>query len=217
MNNHEKDQRQLICLYLDPLIEQPYDFLIALLNQNCMSHPRPSTSDLLPLLAVAFPRTFFADPKQVQPLKINIHHDLKALRQAHALPAELEPLPLKRLLRWYTRQTCYLQALARGAGRIDLTGAVVDTDFPPHIRQQAQQEVERRRPRPAARGESRSPGAAALLLTLAAAFPQTFFPEPAQVQPLKAFLYRDLLRLAEAGALPSRPRPNSAQSLPALV
>ena len=81
---------------------------------------------------------------------------------------------IKRLLRWYTRQTCYLQALARGAGRIDLTGAVVDTDLPPHIRQQAQQEVERWRPHQAVRGESRSLGAAALLLTLAAAFPQTY-------------------------------------------
>jgi len=41
-----------------------------------MSHPRPPASELLPLLAEAFPQTFFADPKQVQPLKINIHQDL---------------------------------------------------------------------------------------------------------------------------------------------
>ena len=44
--------------------------------------------------------------------------------------------------------------------------------------------------------------AAAVLSRLAAAFPQTFFTEPEQVQPLKAFLYRDLLRLAKAGVLP---------------
>jgi hypothetical protein len=95
-----------------------------------------------------------------------------------------------------------LQALARGEGRIDLTGAVVATDIPLPIRHQAQQEVERRRLHPAARGESQSAGAAALLPLLAAAFPRTFFPEPAQVQPLKTFLYRDLLQLAKAGALP---------------
>ena len=46
-----------------------------------MSNPRPPASELLPLLAAAFPHTFFADPKQVQPLKINIHHDLEALHQ----------------------------------------------------------------------------------------------------------------------------------------
>jgi sRNA-binding protein len=133
---------------------------------------------------------------------VNIHQDLEALLQANALPAALDRLQLQRLLRWYTRQTGYLQALARGEGRIDLTGVVVDTDILLPIRHQAQQEVERRRPRPTAHGESRSVGAAALLPTLAAAFPHTFFPEPAQVQPLKVFLYRDLLRLARAGALP---------------
>jgi sRNA-binding protein len=167
-----------------------------------MSHPRQPASELLPLLIAAFPRTFFAEPKQVRPLKVNIHRDLEALLQANALPAALDRLQLQRLLRWYTRQTSYLQALARGEGRIDLTGAVVATDIPPPIRHQAHQAVECRRSRPAARGEFRSASAVALLPTLAAAFPQTFFPEPAQVQPLKVFLYRDLLQLAKAGALP---------------
>ena len=45
-----------------------------------MNGPLPLASDLLPIMAAAFPYTFFTDPKQVQPLKINIHHDLKALR-----------------------------------------------------------------------------------------------------------------------------------------
>ncbi len=95
-----------------------------------MSNPRPPASELLPLLAAAFPHTFFADPKQVQPLKINIHHDLDDLRKAQALPAEIGLLPLRRFLHWYTQRTCYRKALARGLGRVDLIGAVVDTDIP---------------------------------------------------------------------------------------
>jgi sRNA-binding protein len=172
-----------------------------------MSNPRPPASDLLPLLAEAFPQTFFADPKPVRPLKINIHHDLKALRQAHVLPAELDPGQIKRLLRWYTRQTCYLQALARGEGRIDLTGAVVDRDIPEPIREQARQEIVRRqhqRARTEGTGKAATANqpSAAPLSRLVAAFPQTFFLDPKPVRPLKVFLYRDLLRLAKAGALP---------------
>ena len=173
-----------------------------------MSNPRPPASELLPLLAAAFPHTFFADPKQVQPLKINIHHDLEALHQANALVVEADPRQWRGFLRWYTRRTCYLKALARGEGRIDLTGAVVDRDIPEPIREQARQEVTRRRepraPRTGDTGQAATarPPSAALLSCLAAAFPQTFFADPKQVQPLKAFLYRDLLRLAKAGALP---------------
>src|SRR5512144_724945 len=65
---------------------------------------RPA-SELLPLLAAAFPQTFFTDTKQVRPLKINIHHDLYARFQAHALPAELNPGGIKRFLHWYTKRT----------------------------------------------------------------------------------------------------------------
>ena len=174
-----------------------------------MSNPRPPASELLPLLAEAFPQTFFADPKQVQPLKINIHHDLEALHQTNALVVEADPRQWRGFLRWYTRRTCYLTALARGEGRIDLTGAVVDRDIPEPIREQARQEVTRRRepraPRTGDTGQAATarPPSTALLSCLVAAFPQTFFTEPAQVQPLKAFLYRDLLRLAKAGALPA--------------
>jgi len=171
-----------------------------------MSNPRPPASELLPLLAEAFPQTFFADPKQVQPLKINIHRDLNDWRKAQALPAEIGLLPLRRFMHWYTQRTAYLKALARGEGRVDLTGAEVDSDIPEAIREQARQEIARRQALKTGTASLRKTApanrAAAWLPRLAAAFPQTFFADPKQVRPLKVFLYRDLLRLAKAGALP---------------
>src|SRR5512144_872672 len=109
-----------------------------------MSPQRPPASELLPVLAEAFPRTFFADPKQVRPLKINLHRDLNDLRKAHALPVEISLIPLRRFLHWYTQRTAYLKALARGESRLDLTGAEVDNDIPEAIRALARQELARR-------------------------------------------------------------------------
>ncbi|HYQ91160.1 MAG TPA: ProQ/FINO family protein, partial [Candidatus Competibacteraceae bacterium] len=105
---------------------------------------RPLPSELLPLLSAAFPQTFFTDPKQVRPLKINIHHDLDARFQAHALPAEIDPGRIKRFLHWYTQRAAYLKALARGESRVDLTGAVMDDAIPESIRESAHQEIARR-------------------------------------------------------------------------
>ena len=102
-----------------------------------MSPPRSPVSDLLPLLAAAFPRTFFVDPKQVRPLKINLHRDLNEQRKAQALSATISLIPLRRFMHWYTQRTAYLNALARGESRIDLTGAEVDHDIPEPIREQA--------------------------------------------------------------------------------
>lgn len=151
-------------------------------------------------MAEAFPQTFFTDLRQVQPLKVNIHQDLIARLQAGDLSAELDEIKIKRFLHWYTRQTAYLKAIAQGMGRVDLTGAVVDTDLPPAIRQQAQDELMRRRPHQTTR---LVPPATALLAPMAAAFPQTFSTEPAQVRPLKGFIYRDLIRCWQAGTLPT--------------
>jgi len=95
-------------------------------------HPLPS--DLLPLLAAAFPHTFFADPKQVQPLKLDIHHDLYA-----ALPAGVERRQAQRFLYWYVSRAAYQKALLQGKGRIDLTGAVVDNDIPAAIHKRARE------------------------------------------------------------------------------
>jgi sRNA-binding protein len=95
-------------------------------------HPLPS--DLLPLLAATFPHTFFADPRQVQPLKLDIHHDLYA-----ALPAGVERRQAQRFLYWYVSRAAYQKALLQGKGRIDLTGAVVDNDIPAAIRERARE------------------------------------------------------------------------------
>src|SRR5512144_2115783 len=108
-----------------------------------MSSQRQPASELLPLLAAAFPHTFFIDPKQVRLLKINLHHDLYARFQAHALPAEIDPGGIKRFLHWYTQRTAYLKALARGESRVDLTGAEVDRDIPEAIREQSRAAVQR--------------------------------------------------------------------------
>ena len=167
-----------------------------------MSNPRQPASALLPVLAAAFPQTFFAELKQVRPLKINIHRDLNAWRQAQALPARISLIPLRRFLHWYTQRTAYLKALARGDSRIDLTGAEVDHDIPEAIREQARQEIARRQALKTGTADTRKAAqahraAVALLSRLAAAFPQTFFADPKQVRPLKVFLYRDLLRLAK--------------------
>jgi hypothetical protein len=51
---------------------------------------------------------------------------------------------LKAFLRWYGRRTAYLNAVARGLGRIDLTGAVVTTTIPDVLRKLARVEVQRR-------------------------------------------------------------------------
>ena len=102
-----------------------------------MTGERKLASDLLPILAQAFPQTFFAEPKQVRPLKINLHRDLNDWRKAQALSATISLIPLRRFMHWYTQRTDYLNALAQGESRIDLTGAEVDHDIPEPIREQA--------------------------------------------------------------------------------
>jgi sRNA-binding protein len=91
-------------------------------------------SEWLPILAAAFPHTFFADPQQVQPLKINIDRDLEAV-----LPAGLQPSQLGRFLAWYVNRAAYLKALLEGKGRVDLTGAVVESEIPMAIRERARE------------------------------------------------------------------------------
>ena len=80
-----------------------------------MSQQRQPASELLPVMAAAFPQTFFADPKQVRPLKINIHRDLNDWHKTQALPAEIGLLSLR----------CFLHGGRVGAGApaADRTGA----------------------------------------------------------------------------------------------
>ena len=112
-------------------------------------------SDLLPLLATAFPHTFFTDPRQVQPLKLDIHQELYA-----ALPAGVGRRQTQRFLHWYVSRAVYQKALLQGKGRIDLTGAVVDTDIPAEIREQARerwQQLQQARPNPTATNPTGNP------------------------------------------------------------
>jgi sRNA-binding protein len=70
----------------------------------------------------------------VQPLKIEIDRDLGAV-----LPAGIKPYQMRRFLYWYVNRLTYQQALLEGNGRIDLTGAVVDSEIPTAIREQARE------------------------------------------------------------------------------
>src|SRR5512143_2966717 len=98
-----------------------------------MSRRRLPTEILL-ILAEAFPQTFFTDPKLVQPLKVDIHHDLVAV-----LPTGIKPYEAKSFLYWYTGRPGYKRALLHGRGRVDLTGAVVESEIPDFIREQARE------------------------------------------------------------------------------
>ena len=88
------------------------------------------------MMAQVFPQTFFTNPKQVQPLKLNLHRDLYTV-----LPAGLSSRQVQRFLWWYVNRSVYQRALAEGRGRIDLSGAVVDSDIPEPIRARARQEL----------------------------------------------------------------------------
>lgn len=138
------------------------------LKIGILSHPIPSMTKRHNVLATfrqmaeAFPHTFFAKSADVQPLKIGIATDLLA-----ALPPGVEAHEVKRFLGWYVNRPVYLKALAQGAGRVDLTGAVVDTDIPEEVRSQAKQRLEAAQQGPATfprrTGAMAKPAPAALL------------------------------------------------------
>jgi sRNA-binding protein len=98
-----------------------------------MSNKHPPIHNLLSIMARAFPHTFFANPLQVRPLKVNIDQDLFA-----ALPEGVTPTQVRRFLGWYVHRPSYLKALVRGQGRVDLAGHVVASEIPDAIRQSAQ-------------------------------------------------------------------------------
>jgi sRNA-binding protein len=83
-----------------------------------------------------FPQTFFRAPQDVQPLKIGIFPELCDRIDA---PRQV----LKHVIRRYTRQRAYLQALAAGKPRLDLSGQAVETVSDSH-RAHAQERLNRK-------------------------------------------------------------------------
>ncbi len=82
--------------------------------------PGLGNADLLTLLAVRYPSTFFLAGKDRRPLKLGIHHDLLALT-----PRPVGRKKLSEFLAWYTNRFDYLVALRAGATRLDLAGEPV--------------------------------------------------------------------------------------------
>jgi predicted transcriptional regulator len=91
---------------------------------------RPQIAALYNELFQRFPQTFFRVPEQVHPLQIGIFAELCARLGA---PRKVVHYVMRR----YTRQQAYLQALAAGKPRLDLAGQAVETVSDSH-RAQAQ-------------------------------------------------------------------------------
>ncbi|PZV37158.1 prop expression regulator [Mesorhizobium kowhaii] len=73
-----------------------------------------SSAQLFRHLSAKWPSAF--NPKAPRPLKIGIHHDIRAL------DGELSDDELRRALRAYTRMARYVARLDAGAARVDLDG-----------------------------------------------------------------------------------------------
>jgi sRNA-binding protein len=80
-----------------------------------MSHDL--TEKLIAKLASVYPKTFFVDPAQRQPLKIGIHVDILA-DAAHSLSRT----EVRRAVGWYCRSSGYLAGIVEGAARVDAKG-----------------------------------------------------------------------------------------------
>jgi ProP effector len=83
-----------------------------------------------------FPQTFFRAPQDVHPLKIGIFPELC---DRIDVPRQV----LKHVIGRYTRQRAYLQALAEGKPRLDLSGQAVETVSDSH-RAHAQDRLNRK-------------------------------------------------------------------------
>jgi len=79
--------------------------------------PDPTIVATLELLCEMFPRAFRRHEVRRRPLKIGIHHDLRA-----ALNGAVTDDELRRALRVYCANTMYRNGLIAGATRIDLDG-----------------------------------------------------------------------------------------------
>ncbi|MEN3238622.1 ProQ/FinO family protein [Methylobacterium ajmalii] len=92
------------------------------------AHKRIDTDALRLVLVQRFPHTFAGRHARKVPLKINIHYDLR-----RACP-DMTRREITLALRSYTGGPTYLESMIEGAGRVDLTGAVVDHVNESHAR-----------------------------------------------------------------------------------
>jgi sRNA-binding protein len=77
------------------------------------------------ILALEFPKTFFANPRQRKPLKHDIEKDIAA-ELAKDTDHPLLDVDIIDTLKWYKSHVSYWKACGvAGVGRIDLTGKVV--------------------------------------------------------------------------------------------
>lgn len=83
---------------------------------------------LLTVLKEKFPNTFFSDPVDIRPLKINIHRDI----HAHVIN-DYSKKQVCRALHLYINQADYRNKLIIDAQRIDLNGNVCGTVTEEHI------------------------------------------------------------------------------------
>ena len=104
--------------------------------QQATPRPAPRCMPTLEKLALLYPPLF---GEVFLPMKRGIYQDLLA---AH--PTEFEKEHLKEALAFHSRSTRYLNAVASGAERHDLTGAAVEAMAPEHV-YHALMEVFRRR------------------------------------------------------------------------
>ncbi|MFN3377106.1 MAG: ProQ/FINO family protein, partial [Burkholderiaceae bacterium] len=94
---------------------------------------------MLEQLAVLYPQLFGAE---VRPLKRGVFQDLM---EAH--PGLFARDELKAALGWHTRSTRYLQAVAAGQRRHDLSGQPVEDMAPEHVHHALLEVFRRRKPR----------------------------------------------------------------------
>jgi sRNA-binding protein len=78
---------------------------------------RRAREEWLPALCLKYPKAFFEDPRERQPLKVGIHQDILA-EESNTLAA----YQLTSAMRWYTGAYGYQLSLKEGTMRVDLAG-----------------------------------------------------------------------------------------------
>lgn len=87
-----------------------------------------SGEEVLALLKEKFPKTFFNHPRDIRPLKINIHLDIR-----QALGDVCSNKAIERALKLYAKQPAYYSLLKLNAQRIDLEGNLCGEVTDEHI------------------------------------------------------------------------------------